>query len=92
MDYFGQEHHAQHNDVFTWQEQMAWRGWRLAVDGIFGPQSDLVCRDFQEAKDLDVDGLVGPNTWEVSWNTPVDVAEINQMHGGAEQGELHLRG
>ena len=55
----------------TWQRQMANRGWSIGVDGCFGPQSESVCRQFQAEKGLSVDGLVGPNTWAVSWTAPV---------------------
>jgi peptidoglycan hydrolase-like protein with peptidoglycan-binding domain len=35
----------------------------IAVDGIFGPQSEAVTRQFQQAQRIAVDGLVGPVTW-----------------------------
>ncbi len=33
------------------------------VDGVFGTQTDLVVRDFQQSNGLVVDGVVGPITW-----------------------------
>jgi peptidoglycan hydrolase-like protein with peptidoglycan-binding domain len=33
------------------------------VDGVFGQQTDLVVRDFQQSNGLVVDGIVGPITW-----------------------------
>lgn len=63
-------------EVAVWQAQMAWRGWHsggrpLAVDGLYGPISQGVCRAFQQQKALSVDGVVGPVTWNASWTAPV---------------------
>jgi len=39
------------------------RGHGVAVDGIFGPDTDAAVRAFQRQRGLAVDGIVGPNTW-----------------------------
>ncbi|MEM7024181.1 MAG: papain-like cysteine protease family protein [Pseudomonadota bacterium] len=36
---------------------------RLREDAIYGAKTDQVVRQFQEARTLRVDGIVGPNTW-----------------------------
>lgn len=59
------------DDVRQWQQQMAARGWRITVDGVFGEQSRKVCVDFQAEKGLAVDGVVGPTTWAKAWTAPI---------------------
>ena len=34
------------------------------IDGRFGPSTEKAVKAFQEKHELDVDGVVGPNTWE----------------------------
>lgn len=50
---------------------MADRGWRITVDGIYGPQTASVAHQFQVEKRLSADGLVGPQTWRAAWHLPV---------------------
>jgi peptidoglycan hydrolase-like protein with peptidoglycan-binding domain len=57
-------------DVRQWQSQMHGRGWTISVDGYYGTQSRNVCRAFQEEKHLQVDGEVGPQTWDAAWIAP----------------------
>ena len=59
------------NGVSTWQAQMAARGWSIDVDDQYGPGSAQVCTSFQQEKGLEVDGVVGPQTWSAAWNAPV---------------------
>lgn len=54
-----------------WQRQMRARGWTIGVDGIYGPQTADVARDFQREKHLDVDGLIGPATWKAAWTAKI---------------------
>jgi D-alanyl-D-alanine carboxypeptidase/Putative peptidoglycan binding domain len=63
--------HAQCDTVRQWQAKMKERGWDIAVDSDFGDKSELVCRAFQREKGLGVDGILGPNTWRATWDTPV---------------------
>jgi peptidoglycan hydrolase-like protein with peptidoglycan-binding domain len=39
-------------------------GYNVTPDGKFGPQTRTEVRNFQIAKGLDADGIVGPDTWQ----------------------------
>ncbi|MGE3267672.1 MAG: peptidoglycan-binding protein [Chloroflexota bacterium] len=52
------------NAVRALQTLLNLRGHALAVDGLFGSQTDAAVRTFQQAQGLIVDGIVGPKTWE----------------------------
>lgn len=57
--------------VAIWQQRMKQRGWRITIDGDYGPQSSGIARQFQKEKRLEVDGVVGPKTWSASWEAPI---------------------
>jgi peptidoglycan hydrolase-like protein with peptidoglycan-binding domain len=50
-------------EVMKFHDQSNGEGPPIHVDGIFGPQTDRWVRGFQNAVDIDVDGIVGPVTW-----------------------------
>gem|GEM_PF-7009058 len=62
------------SNVELWQQRMQDLGFEIEVDGLYGSQSEAVARQFQQATDLEVDGIVGPETWETSFS--VDSVEI----------------
>jgi peptidoglycan hydrolase-like protein with peptidoglycan-binding domain len=53
------------------QQRLKERGWKITVDGEFGPQTDRIVRAFQKDKGLTVDGEVGPHTWSALWTTAI---------------------
>lgn len=55
----------------TWQGKMAQRGWTITVDDLYGDQSAQVCIQFQMEKGLGIDGIVGLETWNATWNAPI---------------------
>jgi Putative peptidoglycan-binding domain-containing protein len=58
-------------NIKLFQSRLKERGWRITPDGIFGPQTKGVVLDFQAEKRLEVDGLVGPITWDAFWTAPI---------------------
>jgi peptidoglycan hydrolase-like protein with peptidoglycan-binding domain len=45
------------------QQLLRARGHSVAVDGIFGPNTESAVKSFQQAHGLANDGIVGPSTW-----------------------------
>lgn len=58
-------------DLQVWQQQMKNRGWFIDPDGLYGQATRDVAAAFQEEKGLYVDGLIGPDTWNLAWEAPV---------------------
>lgn len=58
-------------DLKRWQARMHERGWNIVPDGLYGPSTAKVTRQFQAEKQLGVDGLIGPATWAAAWQSPV---------------------
>ena len=49
--------------VRTLQQLLRARNHPVAVDGIFGPQTESAVKAFQQSRGLAADGIVGPQTW-----------------------------
>jgi N-acetyl-anhydromuramyl-L-alanine amidase AmpD len=64
-------YHGYRSALMTWQRQMKARGWRISVDGFYGPQTEGVARAFQKEKGLAQDGKIGINTWSAAWTAPI---------------------
>lgn len=58
-------------DVERWQRRMDKRGWNIPTGGEYDGATRAVCLKFQKEKDLEVDGVVGPNTWRAAWTAPL---------------------
>lgn len=58
-------------DLKKWQAQMRKRGWSITADGLYGPATKKVARQFQKEKGLGVDGLIGAKTWAAAWTEKV---------------------
>lgn len=51
-----------HDDVVALQQALNNAGYRIDADGVFGPRTDAVVRQFQKQRGLSVDGKVGLQT------------------------------
>lgn len=60
-----------HQGLFDWQERMAYRGWRITPDGLYGNETKRVALAFQKEKGLSQDGLIGTDTWRAAWESPI---------------------
>jgi peptidoglycan hydrolase-like protein with peptidoglycan-binding domain len=61
----------QGSDVLLWQKQMIYRGWNLTADSVFSERDHEVLIKFQQQKGLEVDGKVGPMSWNAAWTSPI---------------------
>ena len=59
------------------------RALHVDTDGIFGVQTDAAVRSYQQAKGLDVDGIVGLATWGSLFPGQVDAASAGASIGGS---------
>jgi lysozyme len=53
--------------VRRWQVRMRRLGFQVKTDGVYGGDSERACRKFQRRQGLEVDGVVGPKTWEAAF-------------------------
>jgi len=59
-------------DVLDWQRQMRARGWKLTVDGFYGPQSAGVAQRFGREKGLRAaPGTVDAAAFAAAWTSKI---------------------
>lgn len=55
--------HQKRADVLNWQKQMRKLGFKIRTDGVYGPESQNAAIFYQATHHLQLDGVVGPQTW-----------------------------
>ncbi len=63
MSYKTIQYGSSGDDVKKLQEELNKHGYKLDVDGQFGTKTQTAVKDYQRKNNLDVDGIVGENTW-----------------------------
>jgi hypothetical protein len=58
-------------DVTMWKHRMLVRGWNILATGGYDKAAADMCKLFQAEKGLTVDGIVGQDTWNAAWTTPI---------------------
>jgi peptidoglycan hydrolase-like protein with peptidoglycan-binding domain len=53
------------------QRRLHERGWRIVIDGKYGPKTRGIVLAFQREKRLSADGKLGPQTWHALWASPI---------------------
>lgn len=51
-------------NVTSVQTLLTARGFPVEIDGFFGANTETAVKAFQESRDIDPDGIVGPDTWK----------------------------
>lgn len=54
---------APNKDVRYLQQSLTKNGYPVAIDGLFGKETEQAVIKFQKQKRIAVDGIVGPQTW-----------------------------
>ena len=78
------------SDVTELQKLLNSNGYSLDEDGIFGEKTQAAVKDYQQKNNLDVDGIVGNNTWgaltKANTGTTAQSAATNQSAATANTG------
>ncbi len=63
---------SQGSSVRALQERLGQLGYDVgSIDGVFGPRTEAAVLEFQRNRRLDVDGVVGNQTWQALFGAPI---------------------
>ncbi|MCP4109961.1 MAG: hypothetical protein GY749_31305 [Desulfobacteraceae bacterium] len=79
--------YTQSSDILIWQKQMILLGYDLGLggetgkgdDGIFGKRSLAALQKFQQDRELKVDGILGPISWDTAWADDVITPDAKKI-------------
>ena len=60
-----------HGSIARFQGRLKVRHWQIDATGVFDEHTRIVVRKFQGKNHLEVDGVVGPETWNALWELPI---------------------
>lgn len=66
--------------VSLWQERARALGKRIAVDGVFSGADADAARDIQARFGILIDGIVGPQTWNATFESGVNAGNFNNAY------------
>ena len=74
---------SQGDDVKAWQEFLRSKNFNVAVDGIFGDETETATKSFQGMYGIGADGIVGERTWGIAgfsnMNNAVSAPKTNPL-------------
>lgn len=62
--------HYQGQEVSLWLQQMVKRGWAAPVKPVFDEKVRDLVQKFQQELGIEADGILGPETWLLTWVEP----------------------
>jgi peptidoglycan hydrolase-like protein with peptidoglycan-binding domain len=68
--HLGLRDQGQPGSISRFQGRLKVRGWKIDATGVFDEHTRHVVMQFQEQKHLEIDGVVGPQTWNALWELP----------------------
>lgn len=78
---------SQGSDVTELQKLLNKNGYTLDEDGIFGDKTQAAVKDYQQKNSLDVDGIVGNNTWGALTKVSTPSAATPSQNTGFQYGD-----
>lgn len=66
--------------VSTWERRMRQLGYSVVVDGRYSSADAAQCRSLQAARGIQVDAIIGPQTWAATFEVGSNVGELDSAY------------